>query len=96
MRRTAKLRAGKFIVESLRAEGVKYLFGIPGGGIAPFYNEFFDYPEIKTILTQHEQGAGFMADGYFRACDQVSAESQATLGNPREAGFLRLLDRAKV
>jgi len=75
----AKLRAGKFIVESLRAEGVKYLFGIPGGGIAPFYNEFYDYPEIKTILTQHEQGAGFMADGYFRACGQVAA-CAATVG----------------
>jgi acetolactate synthase-1/2/3 large subunit len=75
----AKVRAGKFIVESLLAEGVKYLFGIPGGGIAPFYNEFYDYPQIKTILTQHEQGAGFMADGYFRACGQVAA-CAATVG----------------
>ena len=75
----AKLRAGKFIVESLLGEGVKYLFGIPGGGIAPFYNEFYDYPQIKTILTQHEQGAGFMADGYFRACGQVAA-CAATVG----------------
>jgi len=75
----AKLRAGKFIVESLHNEGVKYLFGIPGGGIAPFYNEVYDYPQIKTILTQHEQGAGFMADGYFRACGQVAA-CAATVG----------------
>jgi acetolactate synthase-1/2/3 large subunit len=74
-----KLRAGKFIVESLLAEKVKYLFGIPGGGIAPFYNEFYDYPQIKTILTQHEQGAGFMADGYFRACGQIAA-CAATVG----------------
>jgi len=75
----AKLRAGKFIVESLLGEGVKYLFGIPGGGIAPFYNEFYDYPQIKTILTQHEQGAGFMADGYFRVSGQVAA-CAATVG----------------
>jgi acetolactate synthase-1/2/3 large subunit len=74
-----KLRAGKFVVESLLNEGVKYLFGIPGGGIAPFYNEFYDYPQIKTILTQHEQGAGFMADGYFRASGQVAA-CAATVG----------------
>ena len=52
-----KLRAGKFVVESLLNEGVEYLFGIPGGGVAPFFNEFYDYPQIKTILTQHEQGA---------------------------------------
>ena len=75
----ARVRAGKFIVESLLDEGVKYLFGIPGGGIAPFYNEFYDYPQIRTILTQHEQGAGFMADGYFRACGQVAA-CAATVG----------------
>lgn len=75
----AKIRAGKFIVESLLGEGVKYLFGIPGGGIAPFYNEFYDHPQIKTILTQHEQGAGFMADGYFRASGQVAA-CAATVG----------------
>lgn len=74
-----KLRAGKFIVESLLNEDVKYLFGIPGGGIAPFYNEFYDYPQIKAILTQHEQGAGFMADGYFRACGKVAA-CAATVG----------------
>jgi acetolactate synthase-1/2/3 large subunit len=74
-----KLRVGKFIVECLMNEDVKYLFGIPGGGIAPFYNEFYDYPQIKTILTQHEQGAGFMADGYFRACGKVAA-CAATVG----------------
>jgi acetolactate synthase-1/2/3 large subunit len=75
----AKVRAGKFVVESLLAEGVKYLFGIPGGGVAPFFNEFYDFPQIKTILTQHEQGAGFMADGYFRACGKVAA-CAATVG----------------
>ena len=74
-----KLRAGKFVVESLLNEGVEYLFGIPGGGVAPFFNEFYDYPQIKTILTQHEQGAGFMADGYFRACGKVAA-CAATVG----------------
>ena len=74
-----KLRAGKFVVESLLNEDVKYLFGIPGGGIAPFYNEFYDYPQIKSILTQHEQGAGFMADGYFRASGKVAA-CAATVG----------------
>lgn len=75
----AKLRAGKFVAESLVNEGVKYLFGIPGGGIAPFYNEFYDCAQVKTILTQHEQGAGFMADGYFRASGQV-AVCAATVG----------------
>ncbi len=67
------------MVESLLAEEVEYLFGIPGGGVAPFYNEFYDYPQIKTILTQHEQGAGFMADGYFRASGKVAA-CAATVG----------------
>jgi acetolactate synthase-1/2/3 large subunit len=74
-----KVRAGRFIVESLANEGVKYLFGIPGGGVAPLFNEFYDYSQISTILTQHEQGAGFMADGYFRASGQIAA-CAATVG----------------
>jgi len=68
-----KMRAGKCIIEYLINEGVKYFFGIPGGGIAPLFNELYDYPEIKVILTKHEQGAGFMADGFYRASGIVAA-----------------------
>jgi len=73
------MRAGTYIVEHLINEGVKFFFGIPGGGIAPLFNEFYDFPEIKVILTKHEQGAGFMADGYGRATDSVAA-CGATVG----------------
>jgi len=60
-------------MEYLVNEGVKYFFGIPGGGIAPLFDELYDYPQIRTILTKHEQGAGFMADGFFRASGIVAA-----------------------
>ena len=73
------MRAGTYIVKHLMNEGVKYFFGIPGGGIAPLFNEFYDFPDIKVVLTRHEQGAGFMADGYGRVTDGVAA-CGATVG----------------
>ena len=64
----------------MKSEGVKYLFGVPGGGISPFFNELYDMaPDIKTILVKHEQGAGFMATGYYMASHQV-ASCAATVG----------------
>jgi len=69
----AKFRAGRCILEHMKGEGVKYFFGIPGGGIAPFFNEFYDFPDIRVILVKHEQGASFMADGYYRASHVVAA-----------------------
>lgn len=71
------MRAAKCVMEYLLNEGVKYFFWIPGGGIAPLFNELYDYPQIKTILTQHEQGAGFMADGFYRASGIVARALEA-------------------
>lgn len=47
-------------------EGVKHVFGIPGGVILPTYDVLYD-SKLKLILTKHEQGATHMADGYARA-----------------------------
>ena len=55
------------LTESLLAEGVTTLFGIPGVGTLPVYDAFLDHPELRHIETRHEQGAIFMADGYARA-----------------------------
>ena len=55
------------MTESLLAEGVTTLFGIPGVGTLPVYDAFLDHPELRHIETRHEQGAVFMADGYARA-----------------------------
>lgn len=54
------------LVESLRAEGVDTLFGIPGVGTLAVYDAFVDHPGLRHIEVRHEQAAVFMADGYAR------------------------------
>ncbi len=62
---------GHVLVESLIAEGVDLLFGIPGVGTLPVYDAFVDHPELRHIEVRHEQSAVFMADGYARASGRV-------------------------
>lgn len=59
------------LVESLLAEGVDLLFGIPGVGTLAVYDAFVDNPELRHIEVRHEQSAVFMADGYARASGRV-------------------------
>ncbi|MGH8915638.1 MAG: thiamine pyrophosphate-binding protein [Acidimicrobiia bacterium] len=59
------------LVESLVAEGVDVLFGIPGVGTLAVYDAFVDHPELRHIEVRHEQSAVFMADGYARATGRV-------------------------
>lgn len=53
-------------VESLRREGVGYVFGLPGTTIMNLIDAFAQQDEIRYISTRHEQVAAFMADGYAR------------------------------
>jgi acetolactate synthase-1/2/3 large subunit len=59
------------LIETLLAEGVTTLFGIPGVGTLPVYDAMLDHPELRHIETRHEQGAIFMADGWARATGEV-------------------------
>ena len=62
------MRTGAQVLwECLIAEGVKHVFGYPGGAILPAYDALCGYPEIHHVLVRHEQGATHMADGYARA-----------------------------
>ena len=61
----------QLLVESLLAEGVETLFGIPGVGTLAVYDAFIDKPELRHIEVRHEQSAVFMADGYARASGEV-------------------------
>lgn len=59
----------KLVVEALKREGVKTIFGIPGLSNMPIYDELVDYlrnEEIRHVLMRHEQGAAHAADGYAR------------------------------
>ncbi len=65
------MKTGAEIVwESLMREGVKHVFGYPGGAILPTYDAMVNYP-IHHVLVRHEQGATHMADGYARASGDV-------------------------
>src|SRR5258708_38171024 len=56
--------------ECLEREGVKVVFGYPGGAILPAYDAL-KHSKIHHILVRHEQGATHMADGYARASGEV-------------------------
>src|SRR4030081_1956560 len=64
-------RTGAQIIwECLVHEGVRTVFGYPGGAILPAYDAMLAYP-IRHVLVRHEQGATHMADGYARATGKV-------------------------
>jgi len=55
------------LIAALKSEGVKHIFGIPGGAILPVYDVLYEEPSIRHILVRHEQAAAHAADGYARA-----------------------------
>ena len=63
-------------MRALQAEGVKTIFGYPGGSIMPVYDALFDYTRgekkcFDHILVRHEQGATHAAEGYARVSGEV-------------------------
>ena len=58
---------GEWVVEALRAEGVRHAFGIPGIHNLAIYDALLRQADITHVVARHEAGAGFMADGYARA-----------------------------
>ena len=62
-----KLTGAEWIVKVLAAEGVTHVFGIPGSHNLAIYDLLLQDETIRHVLTRHEQGAAFMADGYARA-----------------------------
>ncbi|MBI3553342.1 MAG: thiamine pyrophosphate-binding protein [Elusimicrobia bacterium] len=63
--------AVRLLLRYLEQEGVEYIFGIPGGPIIALYEALYDRGVIKPILTKHEAGAAFMADGYARVSGRI-------------------------
>lgn len=62
-----KVRGGVALIKALEAHGVRTTFGIPGVHTLDAYDALYDSDHIATILPRHEQGAGYMADGAYRA-----------------------------
>ena len=68
-----QMRAGQAIIESLRAEGVEYIFGLVGTTTNSIVTELVGRPDIRFVDTRHEEGAAFMAYGYARASGKPTA-----------------------
>ncbi len=64
------LKGAEIVLQCLRAEGVDLAFGYPGGAIMPLYDAL-DGSGIRHVLTRHEQGAVFAAEGYARVTGKV-------------------------
>jgi len=62
-----ELSGAQIVVQSLKDEGVEYIFGYPGGAVLHLYDALFQQDDVKHILVRHEQGATHAADGYARA-----------------------------
>jgi len=69
----------EIIVDCLKAEGVRHVFGVIGSSILDLLDVLYRTPEITYVRAQHEQGAAFMADGYARATG-MPAVCTATCG----------------
>ena len=61
-----ELTGADILVRCLRDEGVKYIFGYPGGAALHIYDALYKQDDIRHILVRHEQGASHAADGYAR------------------------------
>ncbi len=61
------LSGGEMLVRALHDEGVKIIFGYPGGAVLHIYDAIFNQDKVEHILVRHEQAATHAADGYARA-----------------------------
>jgi acetolactate synthase I/II/III large subunit len=66
-----KMTGARALVRCLEAEGVEYIFGIPGGAILPVYDALFDSKKLKHVLVRHEQVGAHAAEGFAHATGKV-------------------------
>ncbi|MDQ2954036.1 MAG: acetolactate synthase 3 large subunit [Pseudomonadota bacterium] len=68
---TREMTGAEMVIEALADQGVKHLFGYPGGAVLPIYDALFQQKKIQHILVRHEQGAVHAAEGYARSTGKV-------------------------
>ncbi|KKY27301.1 putative acetolactate synthase [Diplodia seriata] len=61
------MKGGEIFHEMMLRQGVKHIFGYPGGAILPVFDAIYNSKHFDFVLPRHEQGAGHMAEGYARA-----------------------------
>ena len=71
------MNGARILVEELIHQGVRVIFGYPGGAVLDIYNELYLASDrIGHVLTAHEQGAAHAADGYARASGKTRSEER--------------------
>ena len=65
------MKGARAFLDALKKNGVKHMFGIPGGVVIPLYDEIYHEKDFQHILVRHEQGGAHMAEGYARASGKV-------------------------
>src|SRR5438105_642540 len=68
-----RMKAGRAVIEALRAEGVDHTFGLVGSTTNSIVTEMYGRSDIRFVDTRHEEGAAFMAYGYARASGKPTA-----------------------
>jgi|UniRef100_A0A7S4D652 acetolactate synthase-1/2/3 large subunit len=68
---TAELNGSEILVRCLQAEGVRHLWGYPGGAVLYIYDALYKQESIQHVLVRHEQAAVHAADGFARATGEV-------------------------
>lgn len=66
-----QISGAQIVVQSLKAEGVEFVFGYPGGSVLEIYDAIFKTKAFRHILVRHEQAAVHAADAYARASGKV-------------------------
>ncbi|WP_374405020.1 acetolactate synthase large subunit [Pelagerythrobacter sp.] len=87
-------KASDLFIECLEAEGVEYIFGVPGEENLDFLESLSKSEKIQLVLTRHEQGAGFMAATYGRHTGKTGV-CLATLG-PGATNFVTAAAHAQL
>src|SRR5262245_63517297 len=62
-----ELTGSEIVIRALKDQGVRHIFGYPGGAVLPIYDSLFQDNELVHVLVRHEQGAVHAAEGYARS-----------------------------
>src|SRR5512134_4089577 len=68
-----EMTGAEMVIEALADQGIKHIFGYPGGAVLPIYDALFQQDKLQHILVRHEQGAVHAAEGYARSTGKVGA-----------------------
>src|ERR1700746_2980485 len=68
---TTQMTGAEMVIQPLADQGVKHIFGYPGGAVLPIYDALFHQDKLRHVLVRHEQGAVHAAEGYARSTGKV-------------------------